>query len=927
MQEIRNGERKEKKEMNQKKKRFLDKIKNNKIYLWIIFIITAVFAVAWIGNQIYPFEEHTLILLDGIHQYIPFFSEYYEKIKNGENLFYSLHMGMGNNFFALFSYYLSAPLNLLVLLFPKDKLYFSLSLLIYIKILLAGLIFAYYLIHRPGNKKSEEVVEPQSLIKEKKKEFYIAGFSIAYALSSYCVGYYWNIMWLDCIYILPLVILGMERLMKEKKIVLYVITLAYCLYCNYYMAFMVCIFLVLYFFTFKVSTIKEFIQNGLRFAVASLLGGGISAFLLLPAYWGILMTSAGGTMTSEIPAWEWYGHIKETLVSQLILNKPITVDFSPWKANLYCSILILFLVPMFLWKRKESLYRKITITAMVLVFYISYDNELLNYIWHGFHQQNGIPNRMVFLCNFLLLVIGYEVLKDRDSISWYGFGFGLLASLGFVLYLWKVNPETDDMIFSTSFLLIALYALLFAAERWKKLNASKFLTIVTILFSIEVSLMAMNGMLENGFVDARKRFTINESLEEAKEWLKEGMKDDLYRTELSESAYFNEVTYHNLNGVSLFSSTADADAISTLKSLGFHTSTNLYMYQGATQFTNSILGVRYVIKRDVLTTKKDATLENEGQHMEGFLLEKEFGTVQIFENQTPLALGFEVSPDVYSFKPSDDSVFEVQNQLAEKMTEEKNPFFEVVHGDSIVESSANVITTKKGGTAYSYEKTDSEEAEIKLQIPIEEDMELYIYPEGRILDGVIIWLDSELVEGGAICSQCVFVGTVKKGQILTVQYKMEEEGTKTGDIAVYMAKYNAGNFEKHYEVLKQNQLSVKQLAANVLEFTSEDEDGGLYFMSIPYDDGFEITVDGEKQEARILADTFLGIELEPLKEGQKEHKVVIKFVPVGLKEGIVISISSILIFILVLCLQKIQNGKRESELSGVETALSLEAES
>ena len=143
--------------------------------------------------------------------------------------------------------------------------------------------------------------------------------------------------------------------MKEKKITLYVLTLAYCLYCNYYMAFMVCLFLVLFFFTFKPASVKEFIMNGLRFAVSSLLGGGISAVLLLPAYWGIMMTSSGETITSKIPTWEWYGMIKETLVSQLAFAKPVTSDPLDGKANLYCSVVILLLIPMF-WLKKK--YRK-----------------------------------------------------------------------------------------------------------------------------------------------------------------------------------------------------------------------------------------------------------------------------------------------------------------------------------------------------------------------------------------------------------------------------------------------------------------------------------------------------------------------------------------------------------------------------------------
>ena len=85
-----------------KSKHFLSDLKQNYIYGWIALVITIAFAVVWGVNRIYPFGKHSLIIVDGVHQYIPFFAEYYEKIKNGESLFYSFHVGMGNNFLSLF---------------------------------------------------------------------------------------------------------------------------------------------------------------------------------------------------------------------------------------------------------------------------------------------------------------------------------------------------------------------------------------------------------------------------------------------------------------------------------------------------------------------------------------------------------------------------------------------------------------------------------------------------------------------------------------------------------------------------------------------------------------------------------------------------------------------------------------------------------
>ena len=68
---------------------------------------------------------------------------------------------------------------------------------------------------------------------------------------------------------------------------------------------------------------------------------------------------------------------------------------------------------------------------------------------------------------------------------------------------------------------------------------------------------------------------------------------------------------------------------------------------------------------------------------------------------------------------------------------------------------------------------------------------------------------------------------------------------------------------------------------------------GLLFISIPYDKGWNIYVDGKKVPYKKLASTFIGIDL---KKGQ--HKIKMKFYPRGLIVGLLINFISILITIL-----------------------------
>ena len=72
-------------------------------------------------------------------------------------------------------------------------------------------------------------------------------FSTFYAMSGFVAAYNWNVMWMDTLVLAPLIVLGLEKLVFEKKYSLYCITLGLCILSNYYLSIMVCIFLCLYF--------------------------------------------------------------------------------------------------------------------------------------------------------------------------------------------------------------------------------------------------------------------------------------------------------------------------------------------------------------------------------------------------------------------------------------------------------------------------------------------------------------------------------------------------------------------------------------------------------------------------------------------------------------------------------------------------------
>ena len=120
----------------------------------------------------------------------------------------------------------------------------------------------------------------------KKPDFGSAFFGIFYALSGYMAAYSWNIMWLDCIILFPLIMLGLERLVYERRWGLYCLSLGLSILSNYYISIMICIFMVIYFGVLfclgeKQSLKGRFVQIG-QFALASLAAGGFAGVILVP---------------------------------------------------------------------------------------------------------------------------------------------------------------------------------------------------------------------------------------------------------------------------------------------------------------------------------------------------------------------------------------------------------------------------------------------------------------------------------------------------------------------------------------------------------------------------------------------------------------------------------------------------------------------
>ena len=230
------------------------------------FLLLGLFVLLGIA----PFGDRVLLISDARGQYLSYFALYQELFAGKADFFYSFEKLLGGSISGLYAYYLASPFNLLLLLFPKEQLAAGFDLMLLLKLSTCALTMGLYLKNTRG-------LRPSSLL-----------FTTAYALCGYNNAYAWCIMWIDAVLLLPLIALGIERLWKEEKPLLYVLSLGLAIVSCFYTGYMLCLFSVLYFLWRVFSdtrSLRELPRRKLlHYALASLLAGGVSAVLLIPGF-------------------------------------------------------------------------------------------------------------------------------------------------------------------------------------------------------------------------------------------------------------------------------------------------------------------------------------------------------------------------------------------------------------------------------------------------------------------------------------------------------------------------------------------------------------------------------------------------------------------------------------------------------------------
>lgn len=848
----------------------------NWVYLLSFFLPALMFLGLCIKLKVTPFGNNTLMIIDSLHQYLPFFSEYYDKLTTNGEFLYTWNGAMGMNFITLWAYYLSSPFNLLILLFEKAQINTAMTLIIGLKISLCSFIFSYML-----SKKT------------KKRDVKVVLFGLCYAFSNYVIGYYWNIMWLDVLLLTPLVVLGLDYLIHKKDIRLYTITLFLALFSNFYIGFMLCIFLVLWFFVESHKNVKEFFQNGIRFAFASLLAGGMAAVVLIPTYYGIMLT--GPAADKSLPKFEWYQNILQTLKMHAFYSGTLTNSWNDGDVNIYCGVLSIFLLILYFCLKQIPFIRKIKYGILIGIFWISFNATTPNFIWHGFHSQFGIPNRFAFLYIFVVLCMGFEVLQHIKEINFWTYFIPMGFLVAFVIYNNEVKMLYDDtstlratmFIFAGYFIIFMLHQVL----QWKE---ETLVWILTFAVFAEITANAIYSFNMNGQINMADYFSDTKVMRNA---IASVQDDGFYREELSDNNLVDENVWLNLKSIGLFGSTNNGKAVDTLNKMGFYTAANEHLYDGATPLTDALLGVKYLYKRS----------SEPFDH--GFDLYKTVDGVEVYKNPHALSIGYLVRNAAKDWDVETGEAPDSLNDFAEKAACVSNLFKQQSVEYTGEGTCCEVEDAGYGEGTYSYTRTEDGAIQVHLTFKAQTDQPLYARATGTDLSGIAIAVNGKEVCNGRYFFQNVYVGDTTIGDEVTVTYMFNDDAADDQTVNLKVYSMDQDKFEAVYEQLEKNQLQVTSYKSNEIKGTFETDQDGVFMTTIIDEPGWTMYVDGKKVKTYDIGNTFLSTDI---KKGK--HTIKITFVPESLPVGAGITVVSWLLFIAALKIKKIRDKKIKEEL-------------
>lgn len=467
-----------------------------------------------------PWGPRDVITANDQSDYLRYFYELYDRVHDGTGVFnYSMLEGTGYDFTTVLTYYLSDPINLIVILFPRNQLLSILNIIYIFKVAGSSLCMSIYLNNtRIQLFKSNKETNNTNSTKKIKKDLIIGGsektnkiidwilytlnlpviaFSLLYSLSNYYLGPGFNVATTSAVAIFPLLVLGLEQLIYEKKSRLYLISYTLSFIFNYKIAIISSLFLIIYISIQKYNCLTDYIETLKRKFICDIVCALLSSVIILnnifSTFWINELTLPEKPSIS-VGIWD-------VLKMMTTSCKPSNILISGNNIYIYCGIITLLLVICFLINNNIDIKQRIKYIVFYILLLLGFIVSSLNTIFNGFIYFDGLTSNFAYTFIFIAILISYIEYRLVKNQRTYRIIIGsLISAILIVGTLFLCDSYGSPSIFIKSLEFIMLYSIILiiysnnSMTKWLTKLCISILIIIEILISYPVNMKDLSWL-------------------------------------------------------------------------------------------------------------------------------------------------------------------------------------------------------------------------------------------------------------------------------------------------------------------------------------------------------------------------------------------------------------------------------------------------
>jgi uncharacterized membrane protein YfhO len=828
-------------------------------------LVAAILLPVYAVFHFFPFGTGTISWCDMNQQVIPFLMDFKNILAGNADMFLNLQNAGGMNFWGVFLFFISSPFSFLVLLVDKASIHEYINILLLLKMMTCAFTASIYFRKRYSNLNLMQVTS----------------LSVMYAFCGYAMFYYQNIVWLDMMYLFPLLLLSLRRLAEEKKPLCYIVVFSAVLTVNFYLSYMVVIFLILsagiWLFFFRDKAERKY--QILLFGLSTLVTGLLTGVVWLPSLFEYLASARTGDIITSLRTGTLITHLDTTLTVILCTGA------------IGAAVIMAFVIRICRENRVKLLL--VLLAATLIPVFL----EPINKMWHTGSYQS-FPVRYGYIPIFIGLILLAECISSlnrnaKELQTNYNTGTVITAAVAIIavifcaytilryefktvtvytMTLWG-DANSFQRLFLFAMAVAFVYLIIMLQFYYHQVSKPLFslclciLTVVEAVFysSVYIGSAGGNAQYYTPIMDLSDH--INDS--------------SLYRVKMKEK-YFdvNLVGSMGYNSLSHYTSLTSKQYMFAMKKLGYSSYWMEVNSNGGTELSDALLGNKYLITRtdDVIDEKRNTEKTEDIVYSNGLY--------SIVKNENNIPFGFVMkSENILKLKDLPDFTrLQLQQYLFESVFSTNQELVQQYQPTSMT----NV--TMKEDVNYKFILDDQhDEGNIRYEIPVQGTQTLYFDCFDQLTNQLYEHINSS------------FSITVN-GQMLAIEYPTQPQnglvclGTFTDEIVVVDIGLLRNVYAKSFGVagIKEDVLSsaicsvpkadLHQSGNSILGTATAQEVDNYLFLPVSYSKGLHATVNGKSAEVFKVFDSFTAVKLE-----KGKNQISVTYIPEGFMPGLILT--------------------------------------